>query len=77
MVTESRWLQLIAPGQSVETTTTGQQWHVFASDFNTESPEIVFVDSLVGYAQGRGQLQRTVDGGLHWIRIMTPGAYQP
>lgn len=81
MVTESRWLQLVVPGQSMESTNSGQQWHPFASDFNTDTPvggpQIVFADSQVGYAEGRGQLQRTVDGGLHWIRIKTPGVYQP
>jgi len=77
MVTESRWLLLIAPGQSQETTNSGQQWHPYASDFNTDTPvggpQVVFSDSLVGYAEGRAALQRTVDGGLHWERIQTPG----
>jgi photosystem II stability/assembly factor-like uncharacterized protein len=77
MVTEARWLQLVVPGQSMESTTSGQQWHPYASDFNTDTPvggpQIVFADSQVGYAEGRGALQRTVDGGLHWVRITTPG----
>jgi photosystem II stability/assembly factor-like uncharacterized protein len=77
MVTESRWLQLIWPGQSMESTNGGQQWHPYASDFNTDTPvggpQIVFADSQVGYAEGRGALQRTVDGGAHWERIATPG----
>jgi photosystem II stability/assembly factor-like uncharacterized protein len=76
MVTESRWLQLLVPGQSMETTNAGQQWHPYASDFNTDTPvggpQIVFADSQVGYAEGRGALQRTADGGLHWSRITTP-----
>jgi hypothetical protein len=77
MVTESRWLQLIAPGHSMESTNSGQQWHRYASDFSTDTPvggpEVVFADSQVGYAEGRGQLQRTIDGGLHWERIASPG----
>ncbi|HET7338046.1 MAG TPA: hypothetical protein VFK22_00740 [Candidatus Dormibacteraeota bacterium] len=77
MVTESRWLQLVVPGQSMETTTSGQQWHPYDSDFNTDTPvggpEMVFADPQVGYAEGRGSLQRTNDGGTHWSRIQTPG----
>jgi photosystem II stability/assembly factor-like uncharacterized protein len=76
MVTESRWLQLLVPGRSMESTDSGQQWHLYASDFNTNTavggPQIVFADSQVAYAGGQGQIQRTVDGGLHWTRINTP-----
>jgi photosystem II stability/assembly factor-like uncharacterized protein len=79
MVTESRWLQLVWPGQSMESTNSGQQWHPYESDFHTDTPvggpQIVFADSQVGYAEGRGALQRTVDGGAHWERIATPGTY--
>jgi photosystem II stability/assembly factor-like uncharacterized protein len=81
MVTESRWLQLIWPGQSQETINAGQQWHPFGSDFNTTTPaggpQIVFADTNVGYAEGRGSLQRTVAGGAHWVMIQTPGTQQP
>jgi hypothetical protein len=81
MVTESRWLQLVVPGQSMESINSGQQWHPYASDFNTDTPvggpQIVFADSQVGYGEGRGQLQRTVDGGSHWVRIATPGTAPP
>jgi photosystem II stability/assembly factor-like uncharacterized protein len=81
IVTESRWLQLIWPGQSMESTNGGQQWHPYASDFSSDTPvggpQIVFADAQVGYAEGRGALQRTVDGGLHWARIATPGIQQP
>ena len=77
MVTESRWLQLVVPGMSMESINSGQQWHPYESDFNTTTPvggpQVVFADSQVGYAEGRGVLQRTVDGGLHWTRIATPG----
>jgi photosystem II stability/assembly factor-like uncharacterized protein len=81
MVSESRWLQLIWPGQSMESINSGQQWHPYASDFSSDTPvggpQIVFADSQVGYAEGRGALQRTIDGGLHWERIATPGTYAP
>jgi photosystem II stability/assembly factor-like uncharacterized protein len=81
MVSESRWLQLIWPGQSMESINSGQQWHPYASDFSSDTPvggpQIVFADSQVGYAEGRGALQRTVDGGLHWERIATPGTNVP
>jgi hypothetical protein len=81
MVTESRWLLLLAPGQSMESTNWGQQWHPYASDFITDAPpggpHLVFADSQVGYAEGNGALQRTVDGGLHWTRIAAPGAPAP
>lgn len=76
MVTESRWLQLLVPGQSIETTNAGQQWYPYASDFNTDTPvggpQILFADLQVGYAEGGMALQRTADGGLHWSRITTP-----
>jgi photosystem II stability/assembly factor-like uncharacterized protein len=81
MVTESRWLQLMVPGQSMESINGGQQWHLYASDFNSDTPvggpQIVFADAQVGYAEGRGALQRTVDGGFHWVRIATPGTTPP
>ena len=33
----------------------------------------VFGDASVGYATVRGAIQRTTDGGAHWITIKTPG----
>jgi len=79
MVTESRWLLLVVPGKSQESLTSGQQWHPYDSDFNTTSPagaQVVFADAQVGYAEGRGSLQRTIDGGTHWVGIRTPGTQQ-
>jgi photosystem II stability/assembly factor-like uncharacterized protein len=75
-VTESRWLELSAPGQSQETTDAGASWHTTSSDYSQAAPtapEIVFGDAQVGYATVRGSIQRTVDGGAHWITIKTPG----
>jgi photosystem II stability/assembly factor-like uncharacterized protein len=76
-VTESRWLQVILPGQSMETTDAGKSWHPYASDYGQAAPiapQVVFGDSSVGYATVRGSIQRTEDGGLHWAYIKTPGA---
>jgi photosystem II stability/assembly factor-like uncharacterized protein len=81
MVTESRWLQLSVPGQSMESTNTGKQWHRYATDFNPDGPvgrhQVAFADSRLGYAGGRGELQRTVDGGSHWITIANLGRLVP
>src|ERR1700674_235181 len=68
-VSPSRWFELIGPGQSVETTDSGKTWHPYPSEYSQAAPvapQIVFADSLVGYATVRGQIQRTEDGGLHW-----------
>jgi photosystem II stability/assembly factor-like uncharacterized protein len=76
LVSWSRWLELSAPGQSVETTDAGKTWHPYPSDYSQAAPvapQIVFGDALVGYATVRGSIQRTVDGGLHWTYIKTPG----
>lgn len=75
-VTATRWLRLIAPGQSVETTDAGVSWHAYASDYGQAAPVppvVVFADANVGYATVRGSIQRTVDGGAHWVPIRTPG----
>jgi photosystem II stability/assembly factor-like uncharacterized protein len=79
MVTATRWLDLAVPGQSFESVNGGQQFHQYSSDFNTDNPgssRFLFADATVGYAEGNGQLQRTEDGGAHWVRIQTPGAQQ-
>ena len=75
-VTSSRWLDLIGPGQSKETTDAGATWHAFASDYSQAAPvaaDFVFADSQVGYGTVRGEISRTVDGGLHWVQIKSPG----
>jgi photosystem II stability/assembly factor-like uncharacterized protein len=75
-VTASRWLQIGTPGSSKETTDGGATWHAFATDYSQAAPiapEIVFGDPIVGYATVRGAIQRTVDGGVHWTGIKTPG----
>jgi photosystem II stability/assembly factor-like uncharacterized protein len=75
-VTATRWLELIGPGQSKETTDAGATWHAFASDYSQAAPiaaDFVFADSQVGYGTVRGEISRTADGGLHWVQIKSPG----
>ena len=75
-VTATRWLELIGPGQSVETTNGGASWHPYASDYSQAAPiaaDFVFADSQVGYGTVRGEISRTVDGGLHWVQVKSPG----
>jgi photosystem II stability/assembly factor-like uncharacterized protein len=75
-VTATRWLQLIAPGQSYETTDAGATWHMSASQYSQAAPigaDFVFADSQVGYATVRGEISRTVDSGLQWVRLHSPG----
>ena len=79
-VTASRWLQLIAIDQSLETTDSGRTWHPYSTDYSQAAPIaplIVFGDSLIGFATVRGSIQRTVDGGFHWVVIQTPGTRAP
>ncbi len=75
-LTPSRWIQLILPGPSTETTDGGATWHPFTTDYEQAAPvapQIVFGDANTGYATVRGALQRTTDGGAHWTRLPTPG----
>ena len=75
-VSATRWFQIDAPGSAKETTDGGATWHAFTTDYSQAAPiapDIVFVDSLVGYATVRGAIQRTIDGGAHWTTIKTPG----
>lgn len=76
MVTESRWLLLTAPGQSQETTSSGQQWHPYQTDLNlgadASGSQVLFADPNVGYAKGSAALERTSDGGAHWGPISIP-----
>jgi photosystem II stability/assembly factor-like uncharacterized protein len=76
LVTSTRWLQVIAPSASQETTNAGASWHAFGSDYQQAAPtapQIVFGDANTGYATVRAGLARTTDGGLHWTTIKTPG----
>jgi photosystem II stability/assembly factor-like uncharacterized protein len=76
LVTASRWLKLIGPGQSIETTDAGVSWHRYASHYSQAAgvaADFVFADAAVGYGTVRGGITRTTDGGLHWTAIETPG----
>jgi photosystem II stability/assembly factor-like uncharacterized protein len=75
-VTASRWLKLIGPGQSMETTDAGVSWHRFASDYSQAAPvaaDFVFANSRIGYGTVRGEIVNTVDGALHWGQLKSPG----
>lgn len=75
-VTPIRWLQIVTPQDSRETTDAGRTWHSYASDYQTAAPiapQIAFGDANTGYATVRGTLARTTDGGAHWSYLRTPG----
>ena len=75
-VTAARWVQLVVPGQSQETLDAGASWHASLADYGQAAPilpQVEFGDPQVGYATVRGSIQRTVDGGRHWMYIVTPG----
>jgi photosystem II stability/assembly factor-like uncharacterized protein len=78
LVTESRWIQLLPPGSGRETTDAGASWYAYTTNYTQAAPiapQLVFADSQVGYATVRGQIARTLDGGLHWswTAIKSPG----
>lgn len=78
LITASRWIQLLPPGGSRETTDAGVSWHPYPSDYSQAAPiapQVVFADSRVGYATVRGAIARTLDGGLHWswTAVKSPG----
>lgn len=75
-VTATRWLQILPPGSSMETTDGGASWHAYTTDYTQAAPiapDVVFGDGNAGYATVRGAIQRTVDSGAHWTAIKTPG----
>lgn len=80
MVTESRWLQFTP--DIMESVNGGQAFGLYQTDFTPLSPvlggtRVTFADATVGYATGRGSMERTVDGGAHWKIVPTPGMYTP
>jgi len=77
-VTATRWLQIVPPTDSRETTDGGASWHAFTTEYSQAAPiapQIVFGDARVGYATVRGAIQRTTDGGSHWSALETPGTH--
>jgi len=79
-VTLSRWLMLSNDGSGMETTDGGKTWHSYPNGYQNAAgvaSTFAFGDPLVGYGTVRGGISRTVDGGLHWTSIKTPGVYEP
>lgn len=79
-VTASRWLQVAFASDGQETTDGGVTWHTYPTNYRQAgggAPQIVFGDANIGYATSRGELLRTVDGGLHWTALRTPGTRSP
>lgn len=77
-VTATRWLQISSPNDSKETTDGGRTWHALTTEYQQAAPiapTVVFGDAQAGYATVRGQIMRTVDGGVHWTLIRTPGTF--
>jgi photosystem II stability/assembly factor-like uncharacterized protein len=75
-LTPTRWLQIVRAESSYQTTDAGASWHSFATDYGKAAPfaaQIVFGDAQTGYATVRGGIQRTTDGGKHWMHLTTPG----
>ena len=59
LVTANRWIQVIVPGRSVETTDLGKSLHAYASDYTQAAPiapKGVLGDAAVGYATVRGSI---------------------
>ena len=77
-VTATRWIQLLLPGQSQETTDGGATWHAYAADWGQAGPTppvVIFPDADVGFTTtSRGGFQRSTDGGLHWTALRAPGS---
>lgn len=77
VVTASRLVEMDAPGQLAESTNGGQAIGPFTSDVigvPMEGAALVFADANVGYLVGGGTLQRTVNGGSHWVQLAAPGS---
>jgi photosystem II stability/assembly factor-like uncharacterized protein len=75
-VTQTRWLLIGNDGDGSETTDAGKSWHAFACDYRDAAgvaTTFVFASPQVGYGTVRGGIQRTTDGGSHWVRLKTPG----
>ena len=76
LASADHWLQLITPSVSQETTDAGATWAPSASDYSQAAPippEVVFASPDIGYATVRGRIAQTLDGGVHWTTLDTPG----
>ena len=78
-VTASRWLKIGNDSSAFETTDAGKTWHSYPTDYQSAGgvpTTFAFGDEKVGYGTVRGGINRTVDGGSHWVWIKTPGTQQ-
>ena len=77
IVTESRWLSVDPPNRMDQTVDGGHGFSPFDADLSGDisagNAQLVFADSTVGYATAGASLQRTMDGGSHWVLISIPG----
>ncbi len=76
LVTESRWFKIFNNQSALETTNAGGTWHSYPSEYQDAAgvPSVfLFGDPLVGYGTVRSAIRRTVDGGLPWGLVKTPG----
>ena len=76
VISATEWLE-IAPSGCRHTTDAGATWTDFGCDYTQAAgvaPAITIAGHQTGYATVRGSIQRTLDGGHHWERVLTPGA---
>ena len=76
IVTAARWLAIATPNASKQTVDGGASWQPYPTDYSQAAPiapDFVFGHTDIGYATVRGAVQRTMDAGLHWTTIKTPG----
>jgi photosystem II stability/assembly factor-like uncharacterized protein len=76
-VSATRWVKLSNDGSGQETTDAGKTWHAYSSGYRDSSADpssFAFADPLVCYGTVDGRIQKTVDGGLHWVQMKPPGA---
>jgi photosystem II stability/assembly factor-like uncharacterized protein len=77
LVTASRWLKLSNSQASFESTDGGKTWHAYTTDYQviSDDPSVFsFPDSQVGYGTANGEIRRTIDGGTHWVLIISLGS---
>jgi photosystem II stability/assembly factor-like uncharacterized protein len=76
LITATHWLRIPSSGSWMETSDAGSTWRQFSSNYrnaSSDSSTFAFADELEGYGTVDGVIQQTLDGGLHWSTIKTPG----
>jgi hypothetical protein len=79
-ITASRWLVVGNDSSGQETTDAGKTWHGFVTDYSDAAgvaSTFSFADQDVGYGTVRGAINRTVDGGTHWVATKLPSLVTP